>query len=254
MSATKHVYEVGPRKDRRDILLTPEGSKDGLAALHFADAEDRLSTVGVVIALGAAIKLRPEDLEKCRGRRVRIVGDVDAGGISAVARIGQQLASVANEVQVFNLAGLCRDDGLPVNDLFDATRIDYDSFEANRDLWSVTDFDSKGERVQIITATCEFFPSFPSPPREYPESHGFPVYPVSNSHELEKALDECAVRNACSERNTARERCWQLARDLKAVEKRIARRLSPDELMQTFNKWYDVPSRILIQKRHVTVI
>src|SRR5205807_7947412 len=40
--------------DRREILLTPEGSKDSLAALHFADAEDTLSQIGVVAALGSA--------------------------------------------------------------------------------------------------------------------------------------------------------------------------------------------------------
>ena len=34
------------RNDRREILLTPEGSKDALAALHFADAEDTLSVCG----------------------------------------------------------------------------------------------------------------------------------------------------------------------------------------------------------------
>src|SRR5436190_9469118 len=39
--------------DRRDILLIVEGSKDALAALHFADAEDTLSQVGVVAALSA---------------------------------------------------------------------------------------------------------------------------------------------------------------------------------------------------------
>ena len=40
--------------DRREILLIPEGSKDALAALHFADAEDKLREVGVVAALGSA--------------------------------------------------------------------------------------------------------------------------------------------------------------------------------------------------------
>src|SRR5438132_3709680 len=32
---------------RRDVLLMPEGSKDALAALHFADAEGTLLDVGV---------------------------------------------------------------------------------------------------------------------------------------------------------------------------------------------------------------
>ena len=58
-------------KDRRDILLMLEGSKDALAALHFADIEGTLSSVGVVAALGAGINLRADDVEKFRGRRVR---------------------------------------------------------------------------------------------------------------------------------------------------------------------------------------
>src|SRR5262249_45098103 len=124
--------------DRREVLLILEGSKDGLAAFHFADVEGRLSTVGVVVALGSAIRISPQDLEKFRGRRVRIVADADASGEDAVSRVAEQLASFADEAQAFNLAGLNRDDAAPVNDLFDATRIDYDSFEANRDLWSVT--------------------------------------------------------------------------------------------------------------------
>jgi len=41
--------------DRGEILLIPEGSKDALAALHLADAEDRLMDVGVVAALGSAV-------------------------------------------------------------------------------------------------------------------------------------------------------------------------------------------------------
>jgi hypothetical protein len=64
------------------------------------------------------------------------------------------------------------------------------------------------------------------------------VYPVSSSQELEKELEELAKCNACTERDTARERRWQLARDLNAVEKRLARKLNPDEAMRTFNKWY----------------
>ena len=49
--------------DRRQILLMPEESKDALAALHFADAEGTLADIGVVVALGSAIKLTQQDLE-----------------------------------------------------------------------------------------------------------------------------------------------------------------------------------------------
>ena len=237
--------------DRRQILLTPEGTKDALAAFHFADAEDTLAEIGVVVALGSAIKLTQEDLERFLGRRVRIPADADRAGEQASMRIAQQLAAFSDEVQLFNLRGLNRDDDTPVKDLFDVTRIDYDDFEANRDLWSITNLETKGERVKTIpTRICfsdfskiipskqEFLPSPPSPPHVSPESHGFPVYPVSNSQELGNELEELAKRNACTERDTARERRWQLVRDLNAVEKRLARKLNPDEAMRTFNKWY----------------
>jgi hypothetical protein len=226
--------------DRREILLIIEGSKDALTALHFADVEDRLSSIGVVAALGAGVKLLADDVEKFRGRRVRIFGDADATGENAASKIGQQLASVAEEVQIFNLAGLHCQEGSLVKDLFDLSRIDYDDFEENRDLWSITDLNSSGERVQVITDKCEFFSSPPSPPHECPESHGFPVYPVSNSQELEKEFGELAKSNACTARNTARKRRFKLLRDLAAIEKRITRKLSSGELIKTFDEWYCV--------------
>jgi hypothetical protein len=216
----------------------PEGSKDALAALHFADAEGTLSRVGVAVGLGTGIKPRTEELEKFRKRRVRIIGDVDESGVRKAAQIGSQLTSIAAEVQIFSLAGLKRVDGAPVKDLFDLTRIDYDDFEANRDLWSVTDLDSKGERVQVITDNQEFFPSPPPPPHVSPESHEFPVYPVSKSQELAKELEELAARNACTERGTARQRRWKLERDLLAVQKRISRKLNFDELIKSFDNWH----------------
>jgi len=233
--------------NRLDILLAPEGSKDALAALHFADAEGILSSIGVVAALGAGINILAEDVEVFVCRRVRIIADVDESGMRTAVRIGEGLASAATEVQIFNLAGLKRDDGSPVKDLFDLTRIDYDDFEKSRDLWSVTDLNRRGERVQIITDDQKFFPS--PPPHGSPESHGFPVYPVSNSHELEKELEELALRNACTKRHTARERRWQLERDLAAVEKRISRKLTFDEKIRAFHKWHSASRAYLDPKK-----
>ena len=77
---------------------------------------------------------------------------------------------------------------------------------------------------------------------EYPVS---PVYPMSNGQGLEKELEGLATRNACSERNTDRERRWQLVRDLRAVEERIGRKLTNGELMQAFNEWYRVSQAFL---------
>jgi hypothetical protein len=139
--------------DRREILLIIEGSKDALAALHFADAEARLSQIGVVAALGSAVKPTRDDIEKLRGRRLRLLPDVDAVGQEAAVRIGQAIATLAVETQIFDLKGLCRDDGEPVNDLFDVTRISYDDFEANRDLWSVALRVKAAASALVIAAT-----------------------------------------------------------------------------------------------------
>jgi len=227
------------KNDRREILLMTEGSKDALAALHFADAEGRLSSVGLVAALGTGVTLSADDVEKFRGRRVRIFGDTDAAGQETVFRVAKQLVFAANEVQIFNLAGLHCQDGSLVKDLFDLSRIDCDDFETNRDLCSVTDLNSKGKRVSVLKNEHEFSFS-PSPlPHVSPESHGFLVYPVSNSQDLEKELETLAKLHASTARNTARERRWKLVCDLAAVQKRIGRELTPDETIKiTFEQWY----------------
>jgi hypothetical protein len=145
--------------DRRDILLILEGSKDALAALHFADAEEKLSSVGLVTALSASVNLLADDVEKLRGRRVRILGDADTAGEHAASKIGDQLTSVAEEVQIFSVAGLNRNDAEPVKDLFDVTRIDVDDFERERDIWSISDLASRGPRVRVVEQKPDFFSS-----------------------------------------------------------------------------------------------
>jgi hypothetical protein len=77
--------------DRPEILLVTEGSKDALAALHFAHVEGKLSSLGVVAALGAAVNVCPDDIEKFRGRRVRIFGDTDTVGQQTMFRVGPGL-------------------------------------------------------------------------------------------------------------------------------------------------------------------
>jgi hypothetical protein len=86
--------------------------------------------------------------------------------------------------------------------------------------------------------------------REFPRSHELPrsheslkypvspVYPMSNGQGLEKELKELAARNACNQRSTAKKGLWQIARDLRAVEKRVGRKLSNTELRLTFDEWH----------------
>lgn len=153
------------RHDRRDVLLIVEGSKDAMAALHFAEVEERSSQIGLAVALGSGIKLRKTDIDNLRHRRLRIIGDTDPVGIETVNRIAGQLTTTASEVQTLNLQGLRRVDGKAVKDLFDATRIDYDDFEANHDLSCLTDLDAHGPRV-MVSPKAEVFPLPPSPPSQ----------------------------------------------------------------------------------------
>src|SRR4029434_10200989 len=68
-------------------------------------------------------------------------------------------------------------------------------------------------------------PGWPGTPKcpEEPGSREFPVPPVSEGHDGEKALTMLGRRNACTSRNTARKGLWQLARDLSALEKKVRR-------------------------------
>jgi hypothetical protein len=94
------------------------------------------------------------------------------------------------------------------------------------------------------------FPRHAHESREYPEfpmSPVFPVFPVSNGQtvaahalngELHTELKALAARNACMGSTRPEDSSWQLARDLKAVAKRIGRKLHVTELMITFDKWH----------------
>jgi Phage integrase family len=90
--------------------------------------------------------------------------------------------------------------------------------------------------------------------REYPKSPKFPnslaspcvscvfVSPVSEGQgsdkELEKELAGLARRNACTRAEDVPEKKrFKLARDVRAVEKRIGRDLTPAELRRTCDKW-----------------
>src|SRR5262249_12048596 len=73
-------------------------------------------------------------------------------------------------------------------------------------------------------------------PRAFPQ---FRMFPVSEGQDLESELKGLAARNACTcaGHNADRKR-FKLARDVTAVEKRIGRALTPDELTPTLDQWY----------------
>src|SRR5262249_6815020 len=86
-------------------------------------------------------------------------------------------------------------------------------------------------------------------PRGYRWSPESPVSPVSNGQRLGKDLQEelegLGFYNACEEHGSATQRRFKLARDVKALEKRIRRKLTTAEVMLAFNEWHGVSQPFL---------
>jgi len=74
---------------------------------------------------------------------------------------------------------------------------------------------------------------------------GFPECPMSNGQGLDKELEALAARNACTQCKPAKKGLWQLARDLRAVEKQIGRKLSNGELMRVFDECHQLSQPFL---------
>ena len=74
---------------------------------------------------------------------------------------------------------------------------------------------------------------------------GFPECPMSNGQGLDKELEALAARNACTQCKPAKKGLWQLARDVRAVEKQIGRKLSNGELMRVFDECHQLSQPFL---------
>ncbi len=123
-----------------DRVMLCEGGGDFLAAYHFAVIEETLGTVQPVAMLGAAHRIEPEALARFAGKRVRIFPHLDGAGAGAALRWEAQLRSVKIDAHCYDLASLTRDDGAPVKDLNDMTRISANDFEGNAELRALTRF------------------------------------------------------------------------------------------------------------------
>ena len=121
---------------------------------------------------------------------------------------------------------------------------------------------NRREAITLYLEMAGFPPAAPRS-RECPKSHEypdcpecpvFPVCPVSNGQtvamhrvaaELQTELKTLAGRNACTGNTRPEDSSWQLARDLKAVRKRIGRRLHVTELMIAFYEWHRLSEPLL---------
>ena len=107
-------------------LLLVEGGPDYLAALHFANRQERWNVLPIaMLGRGTGMNIDTEALRLMAGRRVRIYphADADGGGMSSAEKWAAQLHRVRCEVDWFDFANINRRDSRPVNDLNDATDI-----------------------------------------------------------------------------------------------------------------------------------
>ena len=120
---------------------------------------------------------------------------------------------------------------------------------------------SRREVIKRYLDMAGFPPSRPPKSHEYPKSPGSPgcpgcpesrkyheslVYPMSNGQGLEEELKGLAASNACMHAgDRAGSKRFKLARDVRALEKRIGRELTTVELMRVFDEWYRLSQEFL---------
>jgi hypothetical protein len=116
-------------------FLVIEGGPDYLSALHFAmmNKPDRLRWHPIAfLGAGTASDIHGEAMPLLRGRRVRFYPHHEASGAGgkAVSKWAAQIAATGATMDAFSFAGLRKQDGSPVKDLNDCTRIHPDDASA----------------------------------------------------------------------------------------------------------------------------
>jgi len=115
---------------KHNTIVMVEGAPDFLAAHHFALAEGKLDSLGIVAVLGAANRLAEEALSLFKGKSIWIYPHRDEAGWKAAIQWAQEIKQAgALEVLGFDLSGITLTDGTSGKDLADLARIDADCFE-----------------------------------------------------------------------------------------------------------------------------
>lgn len=106
-------------------VLAVEGGPDYLAALDFTLADKADCLPIAFLGAGTASEIHADALPLLRGLRVRFYPHHEARGAGnkAVSKWAQQFAAIGANLDAFSFEGLRKDDGSPVKDLNDCTRI-----------------------------------------------------------------------------------------------------------------------------------
>ena len=124
LPGSRAAWPVGAREAQPfRVVLLCEGGPDLLAAHHFIHAHGRQADTAAVAMLGAGMNIHPADLALFTGKTIRIMTHTDEPGRAAEVRWTEQLETVRATVDAVSFYGLVMEDGSPIEDLNDCTRI-----------------------------------------------------------------------------------------------------------------------------------
>jgi hypothetical protein len=111
-----------------------EGAPDFLAAFGHAWASGVENRVAPMCLAAASVKITDDALPYFKDKSVRVFVHNDSAGRGACARWQKQLLAVTDRLSYYHFDGLIQADGSSVADLNDLLRVDYDCWEANREI------------------------------------------------------------------------------------------------------------------------
>jgi CHC2 zinc finger len=109
-----------------------EGGPDLLAGFHFAIECGTEDVVAPVCMTSANSEFAPGDLERLRGKAIRLFPHADEKGCASGARWFRQLRTVSPHVDYRSPRGIIRRNGAQAKDLNDLVDLAYDSWEPVR--------------------------------------------------------------------------------------------------------------------------
>lgn len=123
-------------------LAIVEGGPDLLAALHFTLECGTEELVAPICMTSVNSEFLPGDLERLRGKSIRIFPHADKEGRKAAIKWLDQLKALSASVDIADFRGLIQSDGTEATDLNDLTSLAYDTWEPLReDLDNLMAFD-----------------------------------------------------------------------------------------------------------------
>ena len=115
-----------------ECVAIVEGGPDLLATFHFILECGTEELVAPVCMTSANSEFRPGDLERLRGKSIRLFPHTDVKGRQAAIRWLDQLSPISGDIDIADLRGLIKTDGTAAKDLNDLTSLAYDTWEPLR--------------------------------------------------------------------------------------------------------------------------